>query len=122
MIGSVARIILFVWDVPAVAAFYRDKLGLSVIGEIEPGWTELNAGAINIALHHAGRYHTRSGASSPAKVVFQVDDVPATKVVLEADGVRMSEISTWEGIQFCDGRDPAGNPFQISTRHGSERS
>ena len=63
-----------------------------------------------------------AASESPAKVVFQVDDVPAAKAALEEDGVRMSEILTWEGIQFCDGRDPAGNPFQISTRHCPERS
>ena len=115
MIGSVSRIILFVEDVVAVAAFYRDRLGLSVVGEVDAGWTELNAGTINIALHKAG-WHPSSGDGSPAKIVFQVEDVARAKAALEADGVAMSDIVAWEGIQFCDGRDPADNPFQISSR------
>jgi catechol 2,3-dioxygenase-like lactoylglutathione lyase family enzyme len=114
-IGSVSRIMLFVKDVPTVAAFYRDVLGLPVVGEITREWVELQAGSCTVALHHASRpLHERGDAS--AKIVFGVKDVPAGRALLESRGVTMGKISTFSGIAICDGRDPEGNLFQISSR------
>ena len=115
MIGSLFRVMLFVKDVPGVAAFYRDVMGLSVIGEIDPEWTELDAGGCRIALHKAYG-HGEGGEGSPVKIVFQCNDVPGTKAALEAKGVKMTDITAAHGVQYCDGGDPAGNRFQISNR------
>jgi catechol 2,3-dioxygenase-like lactoylglutathione lyase family enzyme len=114
-IGKITRIMLFVKDVPKVAAFYRDILGLSPIGDITPEWVELDAGSCTIALHHAAKPLSERGDPS-AKIVFGVFDVPAGKARLEAQGVRMSKVSSFSGIDICDGWDPEGNLFQISSR------
>jgi catechol 2,3-dioxygenase-like lactoylglutathione lyase family enzyme len=114
-IGAVTRVMLFVHDVHAAAAFYRDKLGLQPLGEITPEWVEMKAGSCTIALHKVAKpLHERGDAS--AKIVFGVKDVPAGKALLESRGVKMGKISSFSGIEICDGKDPEGNLFQISSR------
>jgi catechol 2,3-dioxygenase-like lactoylglutathione lyase family enzyme len=114
-IGAISRIMLFVYDVPKVAEFYRDVLGLQPLGEITHEWVELQAGSCTVALHHAAKPLNERGHAS-AKIVFGVKDVPAGKALLEARGVRMGKISSFSGIDICDGKDPEGNLFQISSR------
>lgn len=114
-IGDISRIMLFVQDVPKVAAFYRDILGLQPIADISPEWVELRAGSCTVALHHAAKPLKERGPAS-AKIVFGVKDVPAGKALLEARGVKMGKISSFSGIDICDGKDPEGNLFQISSR------
>jgi len=114
-IGAISRVMLFVADVAGVAAFYRDKLGLQPLGAITPDWVELQAGGGTIALHKARKpLHERGEAS--AKLVFGVKDVVAGKALLEGRGVKMGKINTFDGIAFCDGKDPEGSLFQISSR------
>ncbi len=106
---------LFVSDVIGVAGFYRDKLGLQPLGEVTPEWVELKAGRCTIALHKVKKPLRERGDAS-AKIVFGVKDVPAGKAMLESRGVKMGKIHSFEGIDFCDGKDPEGNLFQISSR------
>lgn len=114
-IGAVSRVMLFVCDVPKVAAFYREVLGLPPLGEITPEWVELQAGSCTVALHHAAKPLSERGHAS-AKIVFGVKDVPAGRALLESRGVKMGKISSFDGIDICDGTDPEGNLFQISSR------
>ncbi len=114
-IGQITRVMLFVQDVPKVAEFYRDKLGLQPLGEITPNWVEMQAGNCTVALHGAAKPLKERGDAS-AKIVFGVKDVPAGKALLESRGVRMGKIHTFSGIDICDGEDPEGNLFQISSR------
>ena len=116
LIGIVKRIMLFVADVPTVAEFYRDMLGLSPIDGITPEWVELDAGSCRIALHKASQPISSDRGYSPAKIVFGVEDVSATKVLLENRGVKMGKMHSFSGIDICDGHDPEGNMFQISSR------
>lgn len=114
-IGPISRVMLFVHDVPKVAAFYRDILGLKPLGEITPEWVEMQAGNCNVALHKASKpLHERGEAS--AKIVFGVKDIPAAKAALEKLGVKMGKIHSFDGINICDGKDPEGNLFQVSSR------
>jgi predicted enzyme related to lactoylglutathione lyase len=113
---AVKRIILFVRDVPTVGAFYRDVLGLAeVTSPDDPKeWLEFDAGACTIALHHGG-IETK-GRSRPPKIVFYSSDVAKTKAALTAKGANLGPSQTTEHFQFCDGRDPEGNHFQVSSR------
>ncbi len=106
---------LFVRDVAGAAAFYRDKLGLQPLGEITPEWVEMKTGSCTVALHRVAKPLRQRGKPS-AKIVFGVKDVPAAKSLLESRGVVMGKINSFSGIQICDGEDPEGNPFQISSR------
>ncbi len=113
LIGTVSRIILFVKDVPKVTAFYTNILGLQPLGPVNDDWVELRADGCNIALHKANK--TAANARS-VKIVFGVKDVKAGKKMLEKRGAVMGKIFSFEGIEFCDGKDPEGNAFQISNR------
>jgi hypothetical protein len=75
----------------------------------------MRAGECTIALHHAPQPLSARGKPS-AKIVFGVLDVPAAKMLLESRGVKMGKIHSFTGIDICDGKDPEGNLFQISSR------
>jgi predicted enzyme related to lactoylglutathione lyase len=113
---AVKRIILFVRDVPTVGTFYRDMLGLTeVVNPDDPKeWLEFSTGACTIALHHGG-VETK-GRSRPPKIVFYSEDVEKTRATLIKKGVKMGAMQTTEDFQFCDGRDPEGNHFRVSSR------
>lgn len=113
---AMKRIILFVRDVPTVGAFYREVLGLpEVVSPDDPKeWLEFSAGACTIALHHGGV--EKKGRSRPPKIVFYAQDVEKIRAALIKKGVKMGALQTTEHFQFCDGRDPEGNDFQVSSR------
>jgi len=115
---KIARIILFVKDVAMVAEFYRDIIGLKVIGKINSEWTELETGSCNIALHKASKSGLKNSKKndSAVKIVFESKNVQKEKLMLEAKGCKIGKIFTYEGMSFCDGSDPEGNRFQISDR------
>lgn len=112
--------ILFVADLARALAFYRDTLGLPVVAE-EPGWVRLDAGGPVLALHALTH---RADATSPAapredshlKLCFHADDVDAERARLVAAGVAMRAVHRYGDVAFCDGIDPEGNVFQITTR------
>lgn len=109
------RVILFVKDVPGLGAFYRDVLGL----KIKPGpddpktWLEFDADGCSIALHDHGAPNTSKRAP---KLVFYADDVNAVRNTLIVRGLKMGRVQSSDDLRFCDGKDPEGNPFQISNR------
>ena len=105
------RVMLFVPDVDAVAEFYEHKLGLRVLSR-EKGFVDLDAGACRIGLHG-------SAAATPnrTKLCFHVADVSAARAELVARGVKMGvDRGPVDGLHLCDGKDPAGNIFQLSNR------
>ena len=120
------RIIVFVRDARACAAFYRDHFGLRPIGDWTDEWAVLaNAdGGSQLAFHQARQdgkpvTHPTGSADHPHKIVFRVDDVDAARAELVAKGIPMGKV--WRvddvpGLAFCDGTDIEGHRFQISTR------
>jgi predicted enzyme related to lactoylglutathione lyase len=52
--------------------------------------------------------------TSPVKLIFAVDNVPAERNRLEAMGVRMVDRPWQNPAEQCEGIDPEGNIFQIS--------
>ncbi len=110
-----SRVIIFVNDVPRVAAFYRDVLGLEakVCADDPKEWQEFFAGSITLALHKSDAPKPRRIAT---KIVFHSDDVKTTKRQIEARGVKLGNVVSTEDFAFCNGKDPEGNPFSISSR------
>jgi catechol 2,3-dioxygenase-like lactoylglutathione lyase family enzyme len=106
-----ARVILFTGRMDAMSKFYGKVLGLKQVTS-EKGWREFAAGAARIALH--------SGPSSPGrkgpKVVFYAKDVLAMRETLVARGASFGKARQGEMFCLCDGRDPDGNPIQLSDR------
>jgi catechol 2,3-dioxygenase-like lactoylglutathione lyase family enzyme len=108
---QLARVILFTGQMDAMTHFYGEVLGLSQVGE-EKGWREFAAGGARIALH--------SGPASPGrkgpKIVFYAEDVAATRETLVAWGAQFAKVRQGEVLCLCDGKDPDGNPIQLSNR------
>ncbi len=106
-----ARVILFTAQMDAMSRFYGEVLGLKQVSE-EKGWREFAAGGITIALH--------SGPSSPGrkgpKIVFRAKDVAGLREELVARGANFGKVRQGEVFCLCDGRDPDGNPIQLSNR------
>ena len=101
------RIVIFVSDLEKEAAFYRDKMGLPVVEERE-GWVAFDAGGCEIALHRGKRKARLDFESSEALAESYAD--------LRARGVPLGEIKRHPSreLSIARGRDPEGNPFQIS--------
>lgn len=108
---KMARVILFTAKIDAMSEFYGQVLGLKQVTN-EKGWREFAAGAARIALH--------SGPSSPGrkgpKIVFYAKDVAAARQKLVARGARFGGVRQSEVFCLCDGKDPDGNPIQLSNR------
>ena len=108
---KMARIILFTGKMDAMTKFYGEVLGLKQVSE-ERGWREFDAGGATIALH--------SGPASPGrkgpKIVFHAKDVVAERERLVARGARFAKVRQGDVLCLCDGKDPDGNPIQLSNR------
>jgi catechol 2,3-dioxygenase-like lactoylglutathione lyase family enzyme len=108
---KMARVILFTAQMDAMSEFYGKVLGLKQVTS-EKGWREFAAGGARIALH--------SGPSSPGrkgpKLVFYAKDVAVLRETLVAQGARFGEVRHGEQFCLCDGKDPDGNPIQLSDR------
>jgi len=111
---DVSRVIIFTHDVTRLCEFYRSNFGLENIGEPDRDWAELKSGKSNIAFHKYGE--VAEGRGGWIKIVFGSKDVAAERKKLIEHGIEMSEIVEFGDIHLCDGRDPDGNPFQISSR------
>ena len=106
-----ARVILFTAQMEAMRRFYGQVLGLKQVTD-EEGWKEFDAGGARIALH--------SGPPSPGrkgpKLVFHAADVAAMRHALVARGAKLGKVRQGDAFCLCDGKDPDGNPIQLSNR------
>ena len=105
-----ARVILFTGQIGAMSQFYGQVIGLKQVTD-ENGWKEFDAGGVRIALH--------SGPSSPGrkgpKIVFYAHDVATLRQTLITRGAKFGKVREGE-FCLCDGKDPDGNPIQLSNR------
>jgi predicted enzyme related to lactoylglutathione lyase len=114
------EVILYVQDMNAQIAFYRDRLGLEVK---EPTgvedfsqvyWVELDTGPCTLVLHGGGQ--GRIGRDAP-KIVFRVADIHSARKFLLERGVKVGEPrSPAPGVWVCDGLDPEENSFSIESQ------
>jgi catechol 2,3-dioxygenase-like lactoylglutathione lyase family enzyme len=106
-----ARVILFTGQIDAMSKFYGEVLGLKQVTN-EKGWREFAAGATCIALHSGPSLPGRKGP----KIVFHAKDVAAMRETLVARGAHFGKVRQGEMFCLCDGKDPDGNPIQLSDR------
>jgi catechol 2,3-dioxygenase-like lactoylglutathione lyase family enzyme len=108
---KLARVILFTGNMDAMSNYYGEVLGLEQVSS-EKGWREFDAGGARIALH--------SGPASPGskgpKIVFYAEDVAALRETLVARGAKFGKVRQGDVLCLCDGKDPDGNPIQLSNR------
>jgi predicted enzyme related to lactoylglutathione lyase len=116
--------LIFAKDMQRMTEFYHEGLGLPVIPATSaPGWVELDAGAVRLALHAivphiAGQIEIttppRAREETPLKLLFEVDDLEAVRRRAVRFGATMFEPKP-SGI--CDGLDPEGNVFSLVPAH-----
>ena len=114
---------IFVKDLPQMAAFYENTLGLKPIPETRlENWVEFEAGPARFSLHAIPAAIAeqikiasppRQREQNPVKLSFEVDDVAAECRRLESLGVTILE-RPWGAY---DGVDPEGNVFGINSAH-----
>ena len=108
---ALARIVFYVRDAASLGQWYRDVFGLTTkFDGLGQGWIELDAGGpCTLAMHTL-----ENAEPSTAEIAFAVDNVKATRQELIGKGVDMhDEVLTWRHYQYCKGKDPQGNIFQI---------
>ncbi len=113
---------LFVKDLPRMADFYENTLGLKPNPDTRSlDWVEFDEEGTIFALHaipaeYAGDIEITSPPKpreqSATKLCFFVDDLPAKCARLAALGVTFID-HPWNS---CDALDPEGNVFQLCTR------
>ena len=113
--AALARVVLYVRDIPAVAAFYQRHFGLQPLPGNAPDWLELAppGGGCHIALHQAAVSQKRG---SEIKLVFGVADVQAFKDASAVAGLQFGPVHRAPGLAFANAKDPAGNAISISSR------
>lgn len=115
MAFAISSIVLYVRDIPKVAAFYEKHFGYSTMPGALVGWRVLtdDTGNCLIALHQAAKTQ-KSGAA--IKIVFAVPDVGRFVAERARAGLKFGAIHQAEGYCFSNAKDPAGNSISISDR------
>ena len=115
----IVRVILYVKDIPKVAAFYERFFGMTRADGATEGWQVMTspAGGCAIALHKAA-ISQKSGAAM--KLVFGVADVQGFKRAAEKQGLKFGAVHQveehGERFEFSNAKDPNGNSISISSR------
>ena len=119
LLKDLMEVILYVKDMNAQVAFYRDKLGFEVSypqgveDYTDQMWVTLDTGPCILALHSGGKL--RLGVDAP-KIVFRADDILAAREELIRRGVDFGEVrSATPGVWVCDGQDPEGTKLSIES-------
>jgi catechol 2,3-dioxygenase-like lactoylglutathione lyase family enzyme len=116
MFKRVDDIFFNVDDIDKAVAFYRDRLGLPVKYQ-SADWVELDAGNVTIALRRYGsgpEGRPELGVGEGATIVFEVDDIQATKAELEGQGVKfVGGVFDYGAVKLAAFQDLNGNVLQI---------
>ncbi|HEY8742173.1 MAG TPA: VOC family protein [Chloroflexota bacterium] len=110
MVEALDYVTLFVTDLTACVAFYRDALGLAVL-EASPSFVLLTAGNCRLGLHAT----EQPRSSDAVNLHFRVADVDLAHATLVERGARSEQPPRnrpW-GIRAADFRDPAGYAVEL---------
>jgi predicted enzyme related to lactoylglutathione lyase len=116
---------VYVKDFQKMKEFYSAMLGSTPVNQQwTDSWAEFDAGGARFALHAIPKEIAQGIeiASPPqprekgsVKLIFRVEDVHAERARLESLGITMLT-RTWQNpAESCEGIDPEGNIFQISS-------
>lgn len=107
---KLGHVVLYVRDVDAVARFYRDTFAMTVHRRDDDRITELRGDGARLMLHPLAK--GRKPGQTLVKLVFDVADVD--RFVADHDG--FGKVHQADGYAFANGKDPAGNAVQVSSR------
>ena len=113
MKAKIGRVIMYVKDYEGLAHWYCDTFGFKIIvSRPADRWMEVAIGrGVVLALHGGG--HPKN-YNRPPQIMFEVPDVEQACEELRAKGIKMGKIGRWEHVVWCKGKDPEGNPFQLT--------
>jgi len=106
---------LFVVDLAAMEAFYRDAIGFAPIEATRlDDWVEFDTGTTRFALHAIPAHFGAEASPAPreaegCKLILAVDDADAARARLTAAGATILE-RRWGGWDFAD---PEGNVLGV---------
>jgi len=117
--------VLFVKDFPRMRDFYGDMLQARPINrEATDSYALFTPNGGRFAIHAIPQEYARdiqiasppqARERNPVKLIFAVEDVPSERARLAAMGVTMLQRSWQNPTEACDGVDPEGNVFQITS-------
>ena len=116
LIPQLSSLVLYVKNLPRIAAFYIQHFGFIARVQVHDDLLELRSsdGQCSLLVHQASKGH-RVGQSC-VKLVFEVDDVEAFKAQALQNGLKFGKTHKGEGYEFSNARDPAQNPIQIARK------
>jgi catechol 2,3-dioxygenase-like lactoylglutathione lyase family enzyme len=108
--SRIVYLFFYVNDLAVSRAFYRDQLGLTVIEEDET-CVKFDAGTVILALNRAADHGIElpKPRDNSNDTVFLVEDVEATKAVLQGRGVKCLPTSWYAPGGIADFYDPDGH-------------
>ena len=111
MLGPMEQVWFWVADMDRAIDFYTRALELRLLSRHGADWAELEAGAVRLALHGGASEERQPGGT----VVFEVDDLDASRFAMEMRGVVFDEhVGEVDGVaRFASFTDPDGNRLQI---------
>jgi catechol 2,3-dioxygenase-like lactoylglutathione lyase family enzyme len=115
---------LYVKDLPRMRAFYSQLFGANAVNtKWTDTWARFDAGGTSFALHAIPPDIAREVQASPvprekspAKFIFEVDDVAGERRRLESLEIRTIQRPWQDPAESFEAVDPEGNIFQVSTR------
>jgi catechol 2,3-dioxygenase-like lactoylglutathione lyase family enzyme len=114
----ISNIILRVGELERSLEFYRDRLGMAVLGASE-GYAFMDGGGVTLALNAIGN-QIEANPPGLVEVVFEVDDVEATYQALIRSGVHFRVVprvvmsSEGRELLAADFRDPDSHVLSIT--------
>jgi predicted enzyme related to lactoylglutathione lyase len=106
---------LFVEDLPAAVAFYRDVLGLGLLDKGDD-WAHFDAGDEALFELFGGGKAARAPkdpAQQPLVVGLRVKDMDHAMAELQAKGILFTETGGSENTRWAHFSDPEGNQLEI---------
>ncbi len=113
MNAKIARVIMYVKNFEDLAAWYCSIFGFKIrLSRPEARWIEVNIGrGVVLAFHGGG--HPKN-YNRPPQIMFEVPDVEEACKELKTKGIKLGKIGRWEHVVWVHGKDPEGNPFQLT--------
>lgn len=107
---------LYVEDLQASIVFYRDVMGLPLLGQGDD-WAHFDAGNDSLLeLFSGGKASSKPKAPAQQSIVFglRVDDLARSVAELKGKGVQFTgDVGEYAGTRWAHFSDPEGNQLEI---------